>query len=421
MIETRQLANGITLLMERIPHAISVSAGIWLLRGSRFEPVEWNGITHFVEHMFFKGTEKRSALEISREIEAVGGSLNAFTGKEVMCLYARVLHSHLDLALDLLADIFLQARFPGEEMEKERQVILQEIHMLEDSPEEWAHELFAASYWRGHALGRSTLGTREIIDRLSRDNLAAYAGTLRDPSRVWISVAGNLEADDVTQRADRLFSSLPAGALSPSVTELINPDSHQGLSVHLKDLEQVHLCFGTRGISYDHPKRYTFHVLNTLLGGGMSSRLFQEIREKRGLAYSVYSFQSSYLDTGLLGVYAGTARESVVEVLDLLMATLRDLKHAPVSGVELSVAKEQLKGNLLLSTESTSSRMSKMAMNAIYFGRQIDMQEVVVEIDRVQAQDVLELSRDLFRPEQMGLTILGDMDRECIPKLFLDC
>ncbi len=418
MIQTNRLSNGMRVLTEHIPHAISLSAGIWVLRGSRFEPVEWNGITHFVEHMFFKGTEKRSALEISREIEAVGGSLNAFTGKEMMCLYARVLHSHMALALDLLADIFQHARFPGEEIEKERQVILQEIHMVEDSPEEWVHELFAESYWRGNSLGRSTLGTQEIIHQLTPENLTSYAYTLRDPSRMLLAVAGNLVPDEVVQCAESLFS--PSDSTTP-VNDLEKPDTHQGLNVHLKELEQAHLCFGTLGVPYNHPKRYAFHVLNTLLGGGMSSRLFQEIREQRGLAYSVYSFQSSFLDTGLLGVYAGTARESVEQVVDLLMEGLRDLKQTPVSPLELSIAKEQLKGNLLLSTESTSSRMSKLAMNEIYFGKQIDIQEVVQEIDRVQEADILELSRNLFRPEQMSMTILGDMDRESIPRLALDC
>jgi len=418
MIQTRRLSNGMRVVTEHIPHAISLSAGVWVLRGSRFEPLERSGITHFVEHMFFKGTQGRSALDISREIEAVGGSLNAFTGKEVLCLYVRVLHSHLALAMDLLADIFQHAWFPGEEMEKERQVILQEIRMLEDSPEEWIHELFAESYWRGHPLGRSTLGTQDIILGLTQENLAAHAASLRDPSRVLLSVAGNLRVDEVMDLAERMFS---GGAPDASGSGLAEPKTHQGVSVHLKGLEQVHLCFGTLGVPFDHPRRYAFHVLNTLLGGGMSSRLFQEIREKRGLAYSVYSFQSCFLDTGLLGVYAGTARESVEQVVELLLKEFRDLKEHPVSPLELSIAKEQLKGNLLLSTESTSSRMSKLAMNEIYFGRQMDIQDVVREIDAVREEDVQTLSRELFRPDQMHMALLGDIDREMIPRLALDC
>jgi len=418
MIQTHRMSNGMCVITEHIPHAISVSAGIWVLRGSRYEPTEWNGITHFVEHMFFKGTDRRNALDISREIESVGGSLNAFTGKEVTCLYARVLHSHLPMALDLLSDIFQYALFPAEEMEKERQVILQELHMVEDSPEEWIHELFAASYWRGHALGRSTLGTQEIIHRLTPENLTDYASALRDPSRVLIAVAGHLDPEKVLRLAETLFSS---ASISTSEVLIEKPTPHKGLNVHLKELEQVHLCFGTLGYAYDHPSRYAYHVLNTLLGGGMSSRLFQEIREKRGLAYSVYSFQSSFLDTGLLGVYAGTARESVEQVVDLLLAGFGDLKNTPVSPIELRIAKEQLKGNLLLSTESTSSRMSKLAMNEIYFGKQLDMQEVLREIDGVREEDIQELSRDLFQPEHMSMTILGDMDREDMARLTLNC
>jgi len=418
MIQTRRLPNGMRVLTEHIPHAISLSAGLWVLRGSRFEAPERSGITHFVEHMFFKGTHTRTALDISREIEAVGGSLNAFTGKEVMCLYVRVLHSHLTLAMDLLADIFQHAWFPMAEMEKEREVILQEIRMLEDAPEEWIHDLFAESFWRGHPLGRSTLGTQEIIRGLTPDDLSAHASSLRDPSRVLLAVAGNLDGEEVLRLAEQMFTACAPAAPG---TGIAKPEPHQGLNVHLKDLEQVHLCFGTLGVPYDHPQRYTFHVLNTLLGGGMSSRLFQEVREKRGLAYSVYSFQSCFLDTGLLGVYAGTARESVNQVVDLLMKEFRDLKEHPVSPLELTIAKEQLKGNLLLSTESTNSRMSKLAMNEIYFGRQMDMQDVVREIDSVGEADILALSRDLFRPEQMSMTLLGDVERERIPRLALDC
>ena len=418
MIQTRRISNGMRVITEPIPHAISLTAGIWILRGSRFEPSEWNGITHFVEHMFFKGTHGRTALDISRQIEAVGGSLNAFTGKEVLCLYARVLSSHAELALDLLADIFQHAWFPDAEMENERQVILQEIRMLEDSPEECIHELFAESYWRGHPLGRSTLGTQEIVRRLTAEDLSAYGASLRDPSRVVLSVAGNLCPDEVLALAERMFS---GGTPEPAGTDLAKPQTHQGVSVHLKDLEQVHLCFGTLGVPYDHPQRYAFHVLNTLLGGGMSSRLFQEIREKRGLAYSVYSFQSCFLDTGLLGVYAGTAPESVEQVVELLRKEFRDLKERPVTSLELSIAKEQLKGNLLLSTESTSNRMSKLAMNEIYFGRQMDIQDVVREIDAVREEDVQALSQELFRPELMHMALLGEIDRDIIPRLALDC
>ncbi len=417
MIQTRRMPNGMCVLTEQIPHAISVTAGIWVLRGSRHEPEERSGITHFVEHMFFKGTEKRNTLDISREIESVGGSLNAFTAKEVLCLYVRVLHSHLPLALDLLTDLFQNALFPEDEMEKERQVILQEISMVEDAPEEFIHELFAGAYWRGHPLGRSTLGPPEIIQSLSQEDLSTYASQLRDPSRILLSVAGNLDPEEVFRLTAEHF---PSPEAPPAKISVESPTPHKGLNVHLKDLEQVHLCFGTRGFPYSHPKRYAYHVLNTLLGGGMSSRLFQEIREKRGLAYSVYSFQSSYVDAGLLGVYAGTAPESVDEVVELVLQSFKDLKNSPVSPIELTIAKEQLKGNLLLSTESTSSRMSKLAMNEIYFGKQLDLKDVIEEIDRVQEEDVLEISQDLFRPDYLSLTILGDMDRDKLTGLRLD-
>jgi predicted Zn-dependent peptidase len=417
MLRTSLLSNGIRLLTERIPHALSVSAGAWILRGSRNEPAKWSGITHFVEHMLFKGTERRSSLDISREIESVGGSLNAFTGKEFTCIYARVLSKHLALGVDLIADIFLHAVFPEEELEKERQVILQEIHMVEDSPEEFVHELFTGSYWRGHPLGRSTLGTPESVGSFDRSVLASYAGVLRDPSRIVLTLAGNLEHEEVLRLAECHFALPP-----PRDNDLSQekPAPHKGLEIHLKELEQVHLCLGTLGYPYADERRHGYHVLNTLLGGGMSSRLFQEIRERRGLAYSVYSFQSSYCDSGLLGVYAGIGRDSVLEVVQLLVQILVDLKDHPVSAEELRTAKEQLKGNLLLSTESTSNRMSKLAMNEVYFGKQLDIDEVIHSIDRVNEEEVRAVSRDLFRSEYLSLTILGDVDREALAEIRLD-
>lgn len=417
MIKTSRLSNGMRILSEHIPHSLSVSAGIWILRGSRNEPAEWNGITHFVEHMCFKGTEKRTALEISREMESVGGSLNAFTGKEFTCLYARVLCEHMPLALDLISDLFLHAVFPDEEIEKERQVILQEVHMVEDSPEEYVHELFSGSYWREHPLGRSTLGTKEIIERLDRDSLTDYTRILKNPSQVILTIAGKLKHEEAVGLSEKFFV-LPTAENEDLSQE--KPTPHGGMNLHLKELEQVHLCLGTLGYPYSDPRRYTYHVLNTLLGGGMSSRLFQEIRENRGLAYSVYSFQSSYFDSGLLGVYVGTARESLNQVIEIVLEILSGLKKQEVTPEELKTAKEQLKGNLLLSTESTSNRMSKLAMNEIYFGKQLDIPEVIEKIEEVNAQDVMEISRELFCTDHLSLTVLGDFDREAMTEIRLD-
>ncbi len=418
MIETTRLRNGLMVLTEAIPHAVSVSAGVWIHRGARNEPTEWNGISHFVEHLFFKGTERRSAMEISREIESVGGSLNAFTGKEFICLHGRVLHSDLPLLLDLLGDIVGHSTLPEEEIEREREVILQEIRMIEDSPEDLVHELFSGTYWRGHPLGRSTLGTRETIGRLDRKSLLSYAGLLRDPSRILVSAAGRLDHREVVRLVEARFD-LPEGKAADLSVE--RPTPHRGLHLYLKELGQAHVCLGTQAYAYSHPSRYAYHVLNTLLGGGMSSRLFQEIREKRGLAYSVYSYQSSYSDTGLLGIYVGTGREAVIEVVDLVSENLARLKAEPVSSSELGTAKEQLKGNLLLSTESTGSRMSKLAMNQMYFGKQLEMDDVIREIEKVRADDVQRISRDLFRPETIGLTVLGDIDREALAEMRVAC
>ncbi len=413
-----RLRNGVRVLTESIPHAISVSAGVWILRGSRSEPTEWNGITHFVEHLFFKGTDTRTALDISREIESVGGSLNAFTGKEFLCLHARALHNQMPLIMELLGDIFLRSNLPEQEIERERQVILQEISMVDDSPEDLIHELFASAYWRGHPLGRSTLGTREIIERLERKSLTDYISLLQDPERILLTVSGRLDHEEVVKVAEEHLDLSRNGV---EALTLEKPSPHRGLHLHLKDLGQAHICLGTLGYAYSHPKRYGYHVLNTLLGGGMSSRLFQEIRETRGLAYSVYSFQAAYLDTGMLGVYVGTGREAVTEVIDLVVENFTRLKREEISAEELRTAKEQLKGNLLLSTESTGSRMSKLAMNEIYFGRQLEMNDVIAEIEQVTAADVREISEELFRPEYIGLTVLGDVDRDGLASINLDC
>jgi predicted Zn-dependent peptidase len=418
MVQASRLRNGVRVLTENIPHAISVSAGIWILRGARSEPSERNGITHFVEHLLFKGTETRTALDISREIESVGGSMNAFTGKEFTCLHARSLHEQMPLIMELLADIFLRSSLPEEEIERERQVILQEISMVDDSPEELIHELFAGAYWRGHPLGRSTLGTREIIADLDRKSLVDHARLLQDPERVLLTVSGKLDHDRVVETAEKVLDFPANGAGNPALEK---PSPHRGLNLHLKDLGQAHICLGTLGYPYSHPRRYGYHVLNTLLGGGMSSRLFQEIREKRGLAYSVYSFQAAYLDAGMLGVYVGTGREAVSEVVHLLTENFSRLKEEEVTGDELRTAKEQLKGNLLLSTESTGSRMSKLAMNEIYFGKQLDMDEVIQEIESVSAADVRAISEELFRPEYLGLTVLGDIDRDALAAINMDC
>ncbi|MEW6440710.1 MAG: pitrilysin family protein [bacterium] len=417
MIRSGRLPNGMRVLTESIPHAISVSVGLWALRGARNEPPEGSGITHFVEHLLFKGTETRSALDISREIESVGGALNAFTGKEFVCVHAKVLDTHLPLAIELVSDIFLRAVIPEDEVERERQVILQEIRTIEDSPEELVHELFLNAYWRGHALGRSTLGTAETIGRVDREGLLSYASLLRDPDQVLLSVAGNLDSDAVMELAGKFFD-FPRRSPGDLTTE--KPTPHRGLHLHLKDLEQAHICLGTLGYNYSHPQRYAYHVLNTLLGGGTSSRLFQEVRERRGLAYSVYSFQASYYDAGLLGVYVGTSREAVIEVVKLLMENLSLLKNESVSTAELRTAKEQLKGNLLLSTESTGSRMSKLAMNEIYFGRQLDIHDVIREIENVTEEDVRRTAVDLFRQEYLNLSVLGDVDRDALTGIDLN-
>jgi predicted Zn-dependent peptidase len=403
---TTRLANGIRVLTESLPDLSSVTLGIWVANGSRYEVSEQAGISHFLEHLFFKGTTRRTAAQIAEEIDAVGGVLNAFTGKEYTCYYAKVLREHLALALDLLADIFTESRFAQEEIERERDVVIQEISQVEDTPDDYVHELFNLAFWPGHALSRPITGSAETVSALRRDDFLRFLAERYRPDRVLLAAAGNLSHEELLAAGDarfgRLSGSTPPGDGAP-------PTPAAGVHVHEKALEQVHLCLGTPGISQTDPDRYPIHVLNIALGGGMSSRLFQEIRERRGKAYSVYSFLSSYLDAGYLGVYVGTSAEWTPEVVDVVRAELNRLTRDGLPAAELARAKNQMKGNMLLGLETSDSRMSRIAKNEIYFGRDVPLEEVAANIDAVTNDDVLRAAARLFGARSYSLTVLGDL------------
>jgi predicted Zn-dependent peptidase len=403
-MEASRLANGVRVLSERLPDLTSVTVGIWVENGSRYEREEQAGISHFLEHLFFKGTERRTAAQIAEAIDAVGGVLNAFTGKEYTCYYAKVLREHVPLALDLLADLFNHSRFASDEIERERTVIIQEISEVEDRPDDYVHELFSLAFWPGHPLSRPIAGSAATVSRFQRDDFLRFLDARYRPDRILIAAAGDLHHAELAGVAERNFGGLSGTAPSPDGTP---PEPRAGISIHEKDLEQVHLCLGTPGIPQADPDRYAAHLLNLALGGGMSSRLFQEIRERRGKAYTVYSFLSSYLDAGYAGFYVGTSAEWAREVIDVIRAELDRVTRDGLTPAELDRVKNQMKGNMLLGLETSDSRMSRLAKNAIYFGRDVPLEEVAAGIDGVTNADVIRVCHRLFRPGSLAITVLG--------------
>ena len=405
MCQKTTLNNGIRVVTERIPHVQSISIGCWLKTGSRDENKEEHGIAHFIEHMLFKGTEKRSALDIAKEIDSVGGILNASTSRELTNFYAKVLDKDFDLAIDLLSDILLNSLLPPEEIERERGVIYQEIKMVEDTPDEYIQDLFNQHCFPGNSLGHPILGDYQTIGQITKTQLQKFFQTycLR-PSRIIVSAAGKLNHDVVVERIDSTL-----GQIKPKEENRILDTPRPSSNVHIvrKNLEQVHLCMGTRGISQTHPLRFAGYLLNVLLGGSMSSRLFQEIREKRGLAYAVFSYLSSYSDTGLFTIYAGTTRNKVKKVIELILKELRKFKENPLQKEEVEKAKEQLKGNVLLSYESTDNRMSRLAKGELYFSRFISLKEILEGIRSVSAEDIQQLAQELFQTNTFSLVALG--------------
>ncbi len=410
------LPNGVRILSEVVPHVQSVTIGLWAMVGSRDEQPSQNGISHFIEHMLFKGTPKRDALAISKAIDSVGGVLNAFTTREYTCIYAKVLPQHTELAVDVLADAFLHSTFAPDELEKERKVVLQEISMVEDTPDDWVHDLFSESFWPDHPLGRPIQGTAAVLESLKREDLVDYFERYFWPEGLIISAAGALDHDRLVRLVQEHFV---LDRTAPPRAPIPPPAPVKSVTIRRKNLEQVHVCLGTVGIPQTHPLREAGYLLNTILGGSMSSRLFQEIREKRGLAYSVYSFLSTYADAGQFGVYAGTGPDNVVQVIDLILNELRAIKKNSITQAELDSAKEQLKGSFLLSLESTDSRMDRLAKNEIYYGRHFEADEVVAEIDRVTLDDIHALAAELLGRDTLSLAVLGRVRKSSLTSELL--
>ena len=402
------LPNGLIILTERMDHLRSVAMGVWIKSGSRCEPAEINGISHFVEHMLFKGTRSRSAQAIAREMDSIGGNLDAFTGKETICFNVKSLADHVPIALDVLSDLVLNPIFAASDIERERGVILEEIKIDEDNPDVLVHELFTQSFWKDHPLGWPILGTTRTVAGLDQDKLFNYHNDRFHAGNMVFSAAGNLDHDKFAESIASRFSNFTSGT---ALNELAAPEASARIVLrNKKSLEQVQICLGVPAPPITDENRYATLILNTVLGGGMSSRLFQTIREERGLAYSIYSDLSPYRDTGTLCVYAGTSSANALQVVDLTLAEFARLKQEPLAEEELTRAKDQVKGNILLGLESSNARMANLARQEMYFKHFFTVEEVIARIDEVQAAQVQAMAQRLFVPDRIAVTLLGRLD-----------
>ena len=418
-IERTVLGNGVRVITEAMPHVRSVAVGMWVGTGSRNEAPQENGICHFIEHMLFKGTTTRTAEDIARSVDSIGGNLDAFTAKELIGFTAKVLDEHLGKAFEVLADLVLHPVFAAGDIERERGVILEELKMDSDNPEYLVHEIFSSNFWRDHALGKPILGTKETVRGFTREMIERYYQKYYVPSNITITAAGNLTHGRLVELARAHFEALPPNGVVASDPA---PATHARISIrNKKSLEQAHLCLGVPAYPLPHKDRFTCYVLNTLLGGGMSSRLFQNIRERQGLAYAVFSELSPYRDTGCLSVYAGTSVESARKVVESILSEFGQLKQQRIGEEELRRAKDYMKGSLMLSLESTSSRMANLARQELYFGRFFNLDELIESIERVAADDVQRTAQDLFDPRRIALTVLGNLDGFRIGREDLAC
>jgi len=418
-IRRQVLSNGLTVITEQMPHIRSASIGIWLETGSRDEEPEWNGISHFIEHMVFKGTKHRTAEEIARQVDSIGGNMDAFTAKECICFNVKVLDEHIPTALDILSDLVLNPTFDTNDIVRERGVIMEEIKMDEDNPDYLVHEIFTQNFWKDHPLGKPILGTKETVKRFDRQPVVdAYVHRFA-PGNIIVSAAGNLDHDRFVELVTRKFEHMKPQSngfhsTAPKIVSRI-------ILRNKKALEQVQLCIGVPAYPIAHEKRHAGYVLNTLLGGGMSSRLFQNIRERQGLAYSIYSDLNPYRDTGCLAVYAGTSLASASKVVQSVVSEFRRLKTEAVPEEELSRAKAQLKGSLMLSLESSTSRMSNLARQEMYFDRFYSLDELIQRIEAVTTEDLTNLANEFFKTESVAVTALGNLPGLKITRDQLAC
>lgn len=419
-IRRTTLPNGMMVLTERMPHVRSVSLGVWIGTGSRDEQAEENGLSHFVEHMVFKGTTTRSARDIARETDAIGGNLDAFTGKETVCFNIKVLDTNVPAAMNILSDLVLNPTFAADDIAREQSVVLEEIKMDEDNPDYLIHEIHTANFWKNDPLARSILGTAKTVSSFDEAAVRRFHSERFVPSNMVFSAAGHLEHEEMIAEVTRYFGALAATSGTLARFPEPAPTPHITLR-NKKSLEQVQICLGVPAPRVDHPDRYALYLLSSILGGGMSSRLFQSVREEAGLAYSIYSELSPFRDTGALSIYAGTSIEKTQEMLHLILEEFRRIKADPVGEDELERAKNQSKGNIVLGLESSSSRMSNLARQQMYYGRFNTVDDIIADVDRVTAADVQRLAVELLQPEKISLTLLGNLGELKITRDDLIC
>ena len=415
------LPNGMLVLTESMPHMRSVSMGAWIDSGSRDEPAAENGLSHFVEHMVFKGTTSRSAQDIAREVDSIGGNLDAFTGKESVCFNIKVLDENMAPALDVLSDLVLHPKFSAADLEREQGVILEEIKMDEDNPDYLVHETFTQNFWKNHPLGRPILGTVKTVSSFNQDTVFDHHRRRFTPENIVFSAAGHLDHDTFLEQVEAKF-----GSLAPGTGRAVDTETHPVTTPHItlkkkRSLEQVQMCLGVPAPPVNDPDRFAIYMLSSMLGGGMSSRLFESIRENQGLAYSIYSEMSPFRDAGALSIYAGMSLDKTERVLALTLVELRRLKQERVSDAELKRARDQMKSNIVLGLESSSSRMSNLARQQMYFGRFFSVDETTASIDAVTPDQVQRLANELFQPHRIALTLLGNLGPMKIDRSMLVC
>jgi predicted Zn-dependent peptidase len=402
------LPNGLVILTEPMEHVRSISAGIWLRSGSRREPPEVNGLSHFIEHMVFKGTHRRTAEDIAREVDSIGGMLDAFTSKEMVCFNTRVLDEHLPKAFDVLSDMLLEPKFAPEDIDRERSVILEEIRMTQDNPEDLVHELFTQNFWNPHALARPILGTPETVSAFDRATLESWFRRWYAPNNVVITAAGRLDHQRFVDLVSERFAKLERAPDLPS-DSVPRPAPHVTLRKK-NELEQVHICIGVAALPMSDRRRFAVSVLNNVLGGGMSSRLFQNIRERQGLAYAIFSELNAYKDAGMLSVYAGTSIDTAAKVIDSILREFRRLTDELLTAEELRRSKDHLKGSTLLALESTGQRMNSLARYHLYFNRHFTPEELIAMLESVTPQEVREVARAFFQPERLAASVVGNLN-----------
>jgi len=418
-IHRRVLPNGLTIITEEMEHIRSVCIGVWIKTGSRDEDPQWNGISHFVEHMVFKGTKHRTAEGIARQVDSIGGNMDAFTAKECVCFNMKVLDEHLPVAIDILGDLVLNPVFAVNDITRERGVIIEEIKMDEDSPDYLVHEIFTQNFWKDHPLGKPILGTKDTVRRFERDPVLDFYGQRFSPGNLVICAAGHLKHQKFEELVGQHFDHM-----KPVKNGFHSPPPKVAPRIVMrnkKSLEQVQICVGVPAHPIAHQRRHASYILNTVLGGGMSSRLFQNIRERQGLAYAIYSDLSPYRDTGCLAVYAGTSRESAAKVVQSIVSEFRQLKTEMVPEEELRRAKDQLKGSLMLSLESSTARMSNLARQEMYFDHFYGLDELIAKIESVSAEEVRALANEFFQTDSIAVTILGNLNGLKLTRSQLAC